>query len=160
MNTPTKFPLYAKLSLLIIGLYFFISMLSIAQDILLPIIYALIIATLLSPAVNYLVKKKLNRAVSIALILVLSTLVVAGFIALLISQASTLSEAGPQLADKFQNLLNQIVIWASGYFNISAAKINDWISNERLEMMNNSRAVIGTTLVRESAPRSASPAPV
>ena len=148
MNTPTKFPLYAKLSLLLIGLYFSISMLSITQDILLPIIYAIIIATLISPAVNYLVKKRLNRVVSITLVLAFSFLIVAGVIAFVVSQASMLSDAWPQLTAKFQSLLEQAVTWASGCFNISERKINVWLMNEKAELISNSRSLIGTTLTR------------
>ncbi len=146
MNTIRQFPFYAKASLIIIGLCVSIHILYVAQDIILPLIYALIIAIAISPMVNFLVRKNVNRALSIALVLLLAMAISAGLIALIVSQASLLSEAWPQLTDKFENLLRQTVIWASGYFNISVRKINNWVTQEKLELINNSSSVIGSTL--------------
>jgi predicted PurR-regulated permease PerM len=141
-----KFPFYAKASLIIIGIYVSISVLYLAQDIILPLLYAVIIAIAISPMVNFLVRKKVNRALSIAVVLLFAVLISAGLIAFIVSQASLLSEAWPQLTDKFEELLKQTVTWASGYFNISARKINTWITQEKLELINNSGSVIGSTL--------------
>jgi len=146
MNTRLKFPFYAKASLLLIGLYVFISMLSIGQDIILPLIYATITAILISPLVDFLVKKKINRALSIAGVSLIALLLVVAIIALFSSQASRFSEALPQLTDKFQELLHQTIKWVSGYFNVSTREINAWIANAKAELMVNSNAAIGNTL--------------
>ena len=141
-----KFPIYAKASLLLIGLYVFVSILYIAQDIILPLIYATIFAVSISPAVNFLVKKKINRPLAITVVLFIGLLVVAVLIALLSSQANRLIEAWPQLTDKYQELLRQTVAWASSFFDISTQKINAWMANIKTEVSNNSSAVIGSTL--------------
>jgi predicted PurR-regulated permease PerM len=146
MNTLQRFPFYVKASLLLTGLYVFISMLSIARDIILPLIYATILAILVSPVINFLVKKKINRVIAIASVLIIAILIVAVFITLLISQVSRLSEALPQLTEKFQELLGQTVTWASGYFNISEQKINAWVSSSKAWLINSSSANIGITL--------------
>jgi predicted PurR-regulated permease PerM len=146
MTPPVKFPFYVKASLFSIGTFAFISMLYVGQDIILPLLYAAIIAISLSPLVNYLVKKKLNRALSITIVLLVATLAVATLITLLSLQASRLSDAWPQLSTKFQDLLTQTVNWASGCFGISADKINEWIAERRTELMNNSTAFLGITL--------------
>ena len=147
MNTSTpKFPFYAKAALLLIGLYVLISMLSIAQDIILPVMYAGIIAILISPVVHFLVKKKMNRAVAIASVLLLAMLIFAGLTILLSSQTSILIDALPQLTDKFEELLQKCVKWVSGYFNISQRKINTWITETKIDLMDNSNSVIGTTI--------------
>jgi predicted PurR-regulated permease PerM len=141
-----KFPFYAKISLLLIGLYVFISMLHTAQGIILPLIYAGIIAISISPIVNFLVNKKINRAVAIAVVLSMSILILVGLIAFLSAQASLLSKAMPQLATKFQALFNDSITWFSCTFNISEVQINDWIAKEKEELFNNSGSAIGTTL--------------
>lgn len=146
MNTPFKFPFYAKAALILLGLSIFIYILSILQGIILPIVYAGIIAISISPAVNYLVRKKINHAIAIALVLTIAILIISGFIALLSSQASLLSEAYPQLVLKFQNLFDQSIKWCSGYFNISIQKINTWIASTRADLVKNSGTVIGVTL--------------
>lgn len=146
MNTPLKFPFYAKAALILLGLFIFIYILSTLQGIILPIVYAGIIAISISPAVNYLVRKKINHAIAIALVLTTAILIISGFIALLSSQASLLSEAYPQLVLKFQNLFDQSVKWCSGYFNISIPKINAWIASTKADLVENSGTVIGVTL--------------
>ena len=53
----SKVPFYAKASLIFIGLFAFIGMLYIAQHIIVPIIYATIIAILMNPLVQFFVRK-------------------------------------------------------------------------------------------------------
>lgn len=146
MGTSLKLPFYAKVSLLLIGLYVFFSMLSIAQNIILPLIYATITAILINPMVNFLVNKKINRAISIAGILIITLLIVGLIIILLSSQASLFREAWPRLATKLQELLTQIANWTSHYFHIRPRAINQWISSVEESIFNKSSTFLNTTL--------------
>jgi predicted PurR-regulated permease PerM len=146
MNTPSRFPFYIKAPLIIIGLFVFIYTLSIAQDIILPLIYAVIIAIAVSPMVNLLVRNKINRTVAIAMVLVMGLLISTGLVTLLASQTSLLSEAWPALTNKFEGLIKEAVLWASGYFNISVRKVDAWVTKEKVEALNNGTAAIGHTL--------------
>jgi predicted PurR-regulated permease PerM len=141
-----KFPFYAKISILLIGLYVLISMLHTAQGIILPIIYSIIIAISISPMVNYLINKKINRALAIAGVLSITILIIVAIIGLLSAQIGLLSRAMPQMTTKFSALLNEIIIWCSCNFNISEEKINDWINNGKNEWINNSGSAISSTL--------------
>ncbi len=145
-NTLIKLPFYARISILVIGLFVFISMLSIGQDIILPLIYATIIAISVNPMVNFLVRKKLNRTIAITIVLLMALLIITSLIALIVSQAGLLGEALPRLADKLQELINQGITWASGYFNISVSKINAWLTHAKSELLNSSNIGIGNTL--------------
>ena len=62
------------------------------------------------------------------------------------SQVSRLSTALPHLTDKFQELLNQAVTWASGYLNISEEKIKAWVTNTKSELFKNSNSNISFTI--------------
>ena len=150
MNTLIKLPFYAKTSLLLIGLYIFTSILFIAQDIILPLIYATIIAISISPGVNFLVRKKINRTIAIFAVLILALLLIVALVLLVVSQASMIGEAWPQLLDKFESLLNQAIAWASSCFDISILRINTWIAKSKAELLNNSSAAIGLTLTTMS----------
>ena len=147
METFLKFPFYARASLLLIGLYAFFSMLFIGQGIILPLLYAVIIAISISPAVDFLEKKNINRTVSIAAVLIFVFLTMTALIVLICSQASLLSTAMPQLTHKFEALFNQTVNWFSTSFNVSEKKINEWLTKEKAEFINNSGSAIGTTLL-------------
>lgn len=148
MNTTVKLPFYAKFTILLVGLYLLISMLSIAQTIILPLIYAAIIAILLSPIVSYLESKHVNRAVAVGLVLFFALLMIASIIFLIISQVNVLVEAWPLLTLKFQELIEQFVSWASVNFNVSAEEINGWLSNLKGDIFNSSDFGIGHTLSR------------
>ena len=150
MNTLIRLPFYAKIALLLIGLYIFTSILFIAQDIILPLIYATIIAISISPGVNFLVRKKVNRTLAIFAVLIVALLLIVALILLIVTQASLMGQAWPQLLDKFESLLTEGIAWASGSFDISIQQINTWIAKSKAELLNNSSAAIGLTLTTMS----------
>jgi len=92
-------------------------------------------------------KRKINRLFSICITLFLTLLVLAAFFGLLFSQAVRFYESWPVLVEKFTLILNQSITWASGYFDIDAQKINDWLANTKTEIINTSSAAIGHTLI-------------
>ena len=146
MNDSVKIPFYAKASLILIGGFVFISMLFIAQHIIIPIIYSTIIAILLSPLVDFFVRKKINRIIAIATSLALVSMISVLFIGLLGSQLSMFAESFPKLLDKFDETLKRCVIWAADYFNISVRKCNIYITDTKTEILNYSKSLIGSTL--------------
>lgn len=141
-----KLPGYAKITLILVGLFVFIHILSVLQDLFLPLIYAVFLAILLTPAVNLLVRKKFNRVLAISIVLLCALILVTFLVVLLASQASHLNDAFPILKIKFLELISETVKWASAYFNVSAYKIDGWILNLKDEIHSNSGVIIGNTL--------------
>lgn len=146
LATPSKFPFYAKVSLILIGLYVLISMLSIAQGIILPLLYATIIAILVSPAVNLLIRFRVNRTIAIAIVLVISIAILCTIIGLISSQADRLSNAWPQLTEKFNTLVKSFESWAALQFDISTDSISTWLIESKDDLMNESSLGIGHTI--------------
>lgn len=142
-----KLPFYAKAVFFFIGLLALLALLYIARGIIVPLLFSVIIAIVLHPVVNFFVQLKINRVVAIVITLFLTFLVIVAFGTLLFSQASRFSESWPLLVDKFTELLNQAITWASGYFDINPHKIRDWITETRGELINTSSAGIGQTLL-------------
>ena len=142
-----KLPLYAKAIFFFIGILALGTLLYIARGIIVPILFAIIIAIVLHPVVNFFVRLRINRVVAIIITLFLTFLIIAAFGTLLFSQANRFSESWPLLVDKFTELLNQAITWASGYFDINAHKIREWITKTQGELINTSSAGIGQTLL-------------
>jgi predicted PurR-regulated permease PerM len=142
-----KIPFYAKAALLLVGLYVFINMLYIAQGIIVPLVFSIILAILLLPVVNFFVRLKINKVIAIIITLVLTFLVIAAFGALIFSQASRFSETWPVLVDKFTLMLNDSIGGISGYFDINQQSIHAWIAKTKAELLDNSGAAIGQTLM-------------
>jgi predicted PurR-regulated permease PerM len=142
-----KLPFYARITIFLIGLFVLLTMLYIARGIIVPVVFAIILAILLQPVVNFFVKRRMNRVIAIVITLIFSIAILAAFGAFLFSQASRFSESWPILVDKFTLMLNQAITWASGYFDIDQQRIQEWILNAKNEFINNSTGAIGQTLV-------------
>ena len=146
MNQFLKLPFYVKAFFLLTGVYVLVSILSIAGSFIVPILFAGIIAVLLSPAVHFLVKRRINRAVAIAIVLFIVLLLFAALTLLLSTQATHLKDALPQLQTKFNEFSDQAIVRLSTAFNIKEENITNWIAQSKAELLNGSNAVIGFTL--------------
>jgi predicted PurR-regulated permease PerM len=142
-----RFPFYAKASLVFIGLIAFISVMYIAQEIIIPLVYAMIIAIVMSPAVNYLTRKRFNRVIAITLVLLTSMFLCILIVTLLSRQLMEFSDSFPALIDKFNEIMKQSVSWTSEHFNISTRKINIWITAKRTDMIAGGNSSIGQALL-------------
>lgn len=147
MDKKIKFPFFAKSAIFFIGLFALLSMLYIAQGIIIPLIFATIIAIILHPIVNFFVRKGMNRFLAIILTLFLTFIVIAAMGVLLYTQILQFAESWPILVDKFTETLNQTIAWWAGYFDANPKKVHAWIIAARDELINTSSTAIGQTLV-------------
>jgi predicted PurR-regulated permease PerM len=147
MDKELKFPFYAKTSFFLIGAVAFIFMLYMGRALILPLIFAAIISIVLHPAVNLLTRLKINRVVAIIITLILSVIVIFAFGSFLISQIVRFSDNWPKMVEKLDSYLNEIITWASGYFDVSPQKILAWIAKTKSELINTSGSAIGSTLI-------------
>ncbi|MFO7789049.1 MAG: AI-2E family transporter [Bacteroidales bacterium] len=138
-------PLYVKTVLVIIGLMAVVFTLYVAQGIIIPIVFATILAIVLHPAVNLITRLRIPRIAAIIIVMLITFLIIATFGLLLYSQANRFTESLPKLVDRFAQILNQIIFWASGYFDIGANEITSWITNTKNELIGG--AQIGQTIV-------------
>ena len=145
MLIPAKIPLYIKAPLILVGLYILISTLYIRQSIIVPFIYSILIAIVLRPLVNFLVRKKIPRLLSIIITMLLAFAVIASLAVLLISQANMFRDALPKLIDKLCDLFNQIVKTISTNNNLSSQQTDEWIAKSKSELSGNSSAILGRT---------------
>lgn len=145
MNT-VKLPFYAKASLIFIGILSFIGTLYVGKSIIVPIIYAAILATVLSPLVMFFEKKGMNRvwAISMALLIMILIFVLLGMF--FYSQADMFTETFPKLIEKFSVMLNRFVTWTSSNYNVSPTRLKGSISEAEAELLKTGKSSIGTTL--------------
>ena len=142
-----KLPPYAKVTIFLIGAFAFFTILYIGKSIIIPLVFATIIAIVLNPAVNFFLRLKINRVIAIVITLFLTFLVIAAFSSLLISQVSRFSDSWPVLIDKFTTIINQAITEISGFLDIKPLKIHEWIIKTQGELINSSTAAIAQTLV-------------
>ncbi len=146
MTNEIKIPFFVKASLIIIGLLAFFTILYIAQSIIIPLVFATIIATLLHPAVNWLTIKKINRIIAIIIVFIIAFLVIAAFGTLLMRQIQRVGESWPVLSEKFNATISQNIDDASVRYNTNPQKIQEWIASAKEALINRGKEAIGPTL--------------
>lgn len=146
MSTSLKFPLYAKFTLVLIGVFVFIYTLYIGKQIILPIIYATITAIILNPLVNYLVKKRMNRIVAISLAVVLAILFTMALLLFVSAQITMFTETYPALEKKFNEKSLQVTQWASTNFSLKVKDIDQWVATTKQDAIAKMGSTIGQTL--------------
>ncbi len=140
-------PAYIKASIIFIGIFVFTSILSVTQEIIVPIIYATIIAIVLRPMVDLLCRKGFNRTIAITTTVVTLVLITLFVVALLSVQIVEFSDSFPKLIQNFNKLLDQSVLWVSQEFNISTGNINNWISKKNADFMTGTSDALGQTII-------------
>lgn len=146
--TPTfKIPLYAKTVLIGLGIYIFVSIFNIGQNLLIPVVFGTLIAILLHPVVNFFVRLKINRLLAIIITLLLSIVLIASFGIFMYSQFNNFSDSWPILVERITSLFNDTIAWLPGYFDISAEKLNEWMQDTQTKLMDSSGTMIGSTLL-------------
>ena len=142
-----KLSFFVKASILSIGLVALVTILYVGRSIIVPVIFALVIAIVLHPVVNFMVRIKINRVAAILITLFITFLIIVAFSTLIISQVSRFSDTLPVLVERFTSVLDKGIAWISGYFDINPKKLHEWISKTQSEILNTSSAAIGQTLV-------------
>jgi predicted PurR-regulated permease PerM len=142
-----RFPFYAKIIFLFIGAVFFVYAMFQAQQIIVPFIYATIIAVLLNPIVNFLVRKKVKRVIAITIAVIAAILFTIGIIYLISSQLKMFKSTLPKLETKFTELINNGAIWVSEKFDVSSVKVGAWLTKTKTALLANGNSMIGQTLL-------------
>ena len=147
MEEKQKLPFLIRASIFFVGTYAAVAILYTAQQIIVPLIFAALVAVVLQPVVDFFVRRKINRLVAIVITLFLTFLIIAAFGVLVFSQARRFGASWPLLVDKFTSLLNQSITRISGYFNSDPQNIREWITQSKARIIESSSAAIGQTLV-------------
>ncbi|HTB32653.1 MAG TPA: AI-2E family transporter [Bacteroidia bacterium] len=137
MDIASKIPVYVKVALIFIGVFAFVFTMYIGQEIILPLVFAALIAILLNPVVNFLMKKKIGKIFSISIVVVLATVAVMGILYLISSQITVFRETFPQLKNKVTSINNNFIDWVSVNFRIPRTDIISWIKNSENGIMHN-----------------------
>jgi predicted PurR-regulated permease PerM len=109
----------------------------IGQQIIIPIVYATILAILLNPLVNILSRKKISKILAIIIVVALAVFMALAILYMLSSQISMFAETYPQLKAKFNSTSVEFVHWLSEKFNIRVSKINAWSKETQSDAIDN-----------------------
>lgn len=131
MDKTYKMPFYARTALIFISIFAFVFVLHIGMQIIVPILYATILAIALNPLSNFLINKRVNRIFAITIVVSLTTLIVVLALFLISSNMAQFSESYPELKAKFNATSAELIRWTSKTFNIRQYNINIWIKETK-----------------------------
>lgn len=131
-----KYPFYVKTALVFVSLFALVYTLSIAQNILIPVVYAIILAILLNPIVNFLITHKIPKVLAIGIVMLLTFLLFSGLLYLLISQSASFSGLIPEIKIRFAEISKEFLNWLSSKTNIHISKIDNWLLLRRDSQLN------------------------
>lgn len=135
-------PFYLKATVVLFGLFLFFYALLILRGVLVPLCFATLIAILLNPLVNRLMKWKVPKVVAIILSLLLAIILIGGIVAFISTQIAHFSELAPELKQKSTELSHAFQHWVLNTFNVSIAKQNAMVA----QAADHSKQYIGQTL--------------
>lgn len=127
-----QYPFYIKATVILFGLVLAVYAMAVMRTILLPLAFSLVIAILLNPLYNRLMKRKVHKVLAISLVMLVALVVLCGVIYFLSTQMMRFGDSIPQ----FKHRLDQITADAKGYlqhhFGIALNKQNKML-NEGLQ---------------------------
>ena len=130
-------PLYAKITTLIVLVYLVLYGLYIGQDILAPLGFAFLFAVLLRPLEKKFIQWKIPKILAIVLTLVIAILVVAGLVTFLSKQITSFVKDIPAIKHNLNDLWHQFQNWLSNTFNLSRAQQAKIIEKATSDTMDN-----------------------
>src|SRR5688572_5823670 len=141
-----RLPFYARASLILVGLFVLLTMLALAQKIIVPLLFAIVFSILLSTIVDFLELKKVDRIISIWITLMASMVIVVLIGFWILSMFNTFIDQLPELNEKFDVLQDSFAKWLSESFGVKASKTNEWMDGVRTDLTTMSAERFGSTI--------------
>jgi predicted PurR-regulated permease PerM len=140
--TVKQYPFYIKATVVLIGLFYFVSILNLLSGILVPFAFAILFSILLIPLYNRLLRFKMPRplAVLLTLLVGIGFTVVIGY--LLSTQVAQFGKSFPILKVRFGQMTDSLENWISLQFGISIQKQIIFVKNA----LDSSQAAIGSII--------------
>lgn len=139
---------YMRFSLNLISICLIGFILYVGQDILMPLMFAGLLATLLVPFVNWIREhSKIPKVLAIILCLALALSLILGLIYFLIFQVSLFLKDSGDLLNKMEELLQSIQQWLARDFNMGVGEQEQYIKDTAENIKTSGPQIIGKTFL-------------
>lgn len=140
-------PYYIKLSHCLLALALLATLLYVAQGILVPLFFAILLATLLVPVVKLLERIRLPKVLAIILSILVSLCVIAGIIYFLSHQVSVFLEDIDTIKERLGKITRDIHSWVRETFNVSTIKQKQYLKDTAENMKDSGPGIVGQTVI-------------
>ena len=145
MQITNRSPLYVQLGFKFLVVFFICYFIYIAQDILVPFAFAVLLAVLLLPLVNFLENKNIPRVLSIAISLFLAIVFISSIIYFLSTQIANFVDDVPSIKKHLNDHWLSLQKWIRAKLHISLREQNEYFNNAAEKIKGNGSDYISDT---------------
>ncbi|QBZ98650.1 AI-2E family transporter [Flavobacterium sangjuense] len=147
MSDTIKFPLYFKLSAILICLTVIFITFYFGQEIISPVLLSLLFAIMLRPVVSFLIKKlRFPHFVAVVFAIVLFVLLFLGVFYFISMQISEMANDWEKIKNNFYYHFEHLQRMIRDNFHLSKREQNEIITNAANDSMTSGKEIVGTTL--------------
>ena len=147
MKIEHPLPVYVQISLNLITVALIATGLYLGSSIFLPVLFSILFATLLHPAVNYLTAKKIDRVISILICIILAFVIIGTVIYFLSTQIASFVDDIPTLKARLKEIEMQVKQWIRDYTKIGIREQTEYIKETTKKMSTENGTLIQSTFV-------------
>jgi predicted PurR-regulated permease PerM len=138
-------PYYIKLCYKLLALLLICIIIRAAQAILVPLAFAILLAFLLLPIVDFFVKVKIPQVLSIIFSLLISASVIAVIIYFLSTQIATFIDDIPSISHRLEEHFISLQQWVKAQFHVSLTEQNEYLFNAAEKIKASSTGYLSNT---------------
>lgn len=140
-------PFYLKASIFCLGLFTFIQILSIGQDIIVPLIFSAIIALVLQVFVAFQIKKGIPKILAIFIALFLLFVFGIALVFYISKQLTLLADAIPEIITNLVPIIENTKAYAGDIFHFNASELGQYSNELKANLISASKSFIGPTIL-------------
>nr|WP_294895932.1 AI-2E family transporter [uncultured Pedobacter sp.] len=137
------FPITAKRSLELLGLFLLGYITMVASNIIMPLLLAFFLSILLLPIHRFLIKRKVPESLSIIIPILLMLVVVAGLVWFFSAQIQILIDDFPEIKKNINIHLNSLSNWISGFTHYSTKDQIAFLDKQSNKILDSAGAILG-----------------
>jgi predicted PurR-regulated permease PerM len=142
-----KQPFYQRLSHVLLSLSLIIIFLYVGNDIIMPLLLALLFAILLRPVVVFLNKKcKIPHVIAVLIAVLLFVIFVVSVVFFISYEVSDFVEDWPKIQYNMRVNYDHLQHWIKDSFNVSYKKQETYLESVKMDSLNNKKELVGNTL--------------
>ena len=143
--TETQSPFYQRVSLVLLSLAIIAVALVLGKDIILPLMFGVLVSTLLLPLTNFLSRKGFPKVISIVLPVLLALVSLAGVLYFLSHQVMNFIHDTPALKERLLSVSTSFQSWVDESLNITVTKQNEYIKETVEDIKDKGPQLVGKT---------------
>jgi predicted PurR-regulated permease PerM len=145
--TTLKLPVYARIALVLHALLLILFFAYETRTVLIPLVFAFLVAILLYPLTRLFEKWHLGRGISALLSVLLFIIFISSFCYFFISQIVSFSKDFPKLESRFIEMLNNVQNWIANKYAVNNKQQMDYINKSASGIINTIANSVGTTFL-------------